>query len=270
MTMRDSGSPGPAGSDPKQQVVAMLKSIETGTSEPMSVINPGKYIQHNLGVEDGLEGFGKVLAQLPNGWARVDTVRVFRDGDFVIAHTDYDFFGPKAGFDVFRFEDGKIVEHWDNLQENPGTPNPSGRTMLDGTTTVSDLEKTDENKRLVRRFFEEIMMRGEMQRLASYFDGDGYVQHTPGVADGLTGLAAAMQQRAKAGVAVRYDRIHAVLGEGDFVLVVSEGSISGQPTSFYDLVRIENGKIAEHWDVVETIPPESEWKNRNGKFGFER
>jgi predicted SnoaL-like aldol condensation-catalyzing enzyme len=61
-----------------------------------------------------------------------------------------------------------------------------------------------------------------------------------------------------------------VLGEGDFVLVVSEGSISGQPTAFYDLLRIENGKIAEHWDVVETIPPESEWKNRNGKFGFER
>jgi hypothetical protein len=66
---------------------------------------------------------------------------------------------------------------------------------------------------------------------------------------------AAMQQMATAGIAVWYDRIHKVLGEGNVVLVVSEGGIAGQPTAFYDLVRIENGKIAEHWDIVETIPP---------------
>ena len=36
-------------------------------------------------------------------------------------HTDYNFFGPKIGFDIFRFEDGKIVEHWDNLQETPAS-----------------------------------------------------------------------------------------------------------------------------------------------------
>ena len=63
-----------------------------------------------------------MLAQLPKGSARVNTVRVFEDGDFVFAHTEYDFFGPKIGFDIFRFEDGKIVEHWDNLQEKPQAP----------------------------------------------------------------------------------------------------------------------------------------------------
>jgi predicted SnoaL-like aldol condensation-catalyzing enzyme len=44
-------------------------------------------------------------------------IRVFQDGDFVFAHTEYDFFGPKIGFDIFRFEKGLIVEPWDNLQE---------------------------------------------------------------------------------------------------------------------------------------------------------
>jgi hypothetical protein len=44
-------------------------------------------------------------------------VRVFQDSDFVFAHTEYDFFGPKIGFDIFRFEEGLIVEHWDNLHE---------------------------------------------------------------------------------------------------------------------------------------------------------
>jgi predicted SnoaL-like aldol condensation-catalyzing enzyme len=252
----------------KQQVVDLLKAIETGAAEPVAVIDPTAYIQHNLGAEDGLAGFRTLLRSLPKGSARVTTVRVFEDGDYVFAHTDYDFFGPKIGFDVFRFEDGKIVEHWDNLQETAG-PGPSGHSMIDGPTEATGPEKTEEHKRLVRGFFEEVMVGGKLDNLAAYFDGDRYTQHTPQVADGLSGLLAAMQQMAQAGIAVRYDRIHQVLGEGDFVLVISEGSIAGQPTSFYDLVRIEDGKIAEHWDVVETIPPASEWKHQNGKFGFD-
>ena len=77
-----------------------------------------------------------------------------------------------------------------------------------------------------------------------------------------------MQAMAKAGVTMKYDRIHKVLGEGNFVLVVSEGSFGGKPVASYDLFQVQAGKIAEHWDVIEPIPPRSEWKNGNGKFGF--
>ena len=94
-----------------------VKSIETGDPKPLTYINPNKYIQHNLAVADGLIGVKALLQSLPKGSAKVQTVRVFQDGDFVFAHTDYNFFGPKVGFDIFRFEEGKIVEHWDNLQE---------------------------------------------------------------------------------------------------------------------------------------------------------
>jgi predicted SnoaL-like aldol condensation-catalyzing enzyme len=65
---------------------------------------------------------------------------------------------------------------------------------------------------------------------------------------------------------MKYDKIHQVLGEGSFVLTVSEGTLAHQHTSFYDLFRVENGKLAEHWDTIETIPPRNEWKNANGKF----
>ena len=67
---------------------------------------------------------------------------------------------------------------------------------------------------------------------------------------------------------MKYERIHKVLGEGNFVLVVSEGSLGGEATSFYDLFRVGDGKIAEHWDTIEAIPRRSTWKNENGKFGF--
>ncbi|WP_210215012.1 nuclear transport factor 2 family protein [Mesorhizobium sp. M4B.F.Ca.ET.089.01.1.1] len=251
----------------KKQVVDLLKAIETAAAETVGVINPDKYIQHNLGAADGLVGFGALLAALPPGSAKVNTVRVFQDGDLVFAHTAYDFFGPKIGFDIFRFENGRIVEHWDNLQETAG-PNPSGRTMIDGPTELKDLDKTEANKALVSAFAYDILVNGRMDRLAGYFDGNGesYRQHNPQIADGLSGLAAGFAALAEAGIAIKYDRIHKVLGEGNFVLVVSEGSLGGKPTSYYDLFRVENGKIAEHWDTIEAIPPKAEWKNGNGKF----
>jgi predicted SnoaL-like aldol condensation-catalyzing enzyme len=138
--------------------------------------------------------------------------------------------------------------------------------MTDGPVQATDLVKTAEDKALVRAFVEDILVNGRMDKLAGYFDGDNYIQHNPQIADRLSGLGAALQAMAKAGVTMKYDRIHRVLGEGQFVLVVSEGQFAGKPTSFYDLFRVQNGKLAEHWDIIETIPPRSEWKNANGKF----
>lgn len=252
----------------KEKVVALLKSIETGASEPIAYINPNKYIQHNPLAGDGLEGFGELLSQLPKGSARVNTIRVFEDGDYVFAHTEYNFFGPKIAFDIFRFEDGLIVEHWDNLQETPTSANPSGRTMIDGTTEIIDLDKTETNKRFVHQFVEDILVNGKMEVLTSYFDGDKYLQHNPQIADGLSGLGAALEAMAKQGVTMQYTKVHKVLGEGNFVLTVSEGTLGGVKTTFYDLFRVQDGKISEHWDVIEAQTDPSTHKNPNGKFGF--
>ena len=63
-----------------------------------------------------------------------------------------------------------------------------------------------------------------------------------------------------------YDEVHMVLALGNLVLAVSEGTFGGAPTGYYDLWRVENGKIAEHWDVMETIADPSTWQNQNGKF----
>lgn len=249
----------------RDKVVALLKSIETGAAEPVGYINPDKYIQHNLSAADGLAGFGALLQALPPRSAKVNTVRAFQDGDYVFTHTEYNFFGPRAGFDIFRFEDGKIVEHWDNLQEIAG-PNPSGHTMFDGATKVTDMDKTEKNKELVKSFVQDVLMGQHPEKLTSYFNGNNYIQHNPAIADGLSGLGDALSAMAKQGIEMKYDKTHMVLGQGNFVLVVSEGSFAGKHTSYYDLFRVENNKIAEHWDVMETILDQNQWKNQNGKF----
>ena len=254
----------------EQMVVEELKAIETGAQEPVAYTNAETYTQHNIGVADGLAGFGAALAQLADypEKAKVNTVRVFADGDYVVAHTDYNFFGPKIGFDIFRFEDGKIVEHWDNLQATPESSNPSEHTMVDGTTEIVDVEKTEENKQIAENFVKDVLMGQHPEKLTEYFNGNNYIQHNPGIADGLDGLGAALANMAQAGIEMKYDTLHKVIGKGNFVLTVSEGYLGGAHTSYYDLFRIVNGKIAEHWDVIESILPEEQRANGNGKFGF--
>lgn len=50
-----------------------------------------------------------------------------------------------------------------------------------------------------------------------------------------------------------YNEVHQVLAQGNYVLAVSEGTFDGAPTSYYDLWRVTDGKIIEHWYVMETI-----------------
>ena len=250
----------------KEKVVALLNSFNTGDQTPISYINPNKYIQHNLAVGDGLAGFGEVMKNAPEGGFKANVIRAFQDGDFVFAHTEYDFFGPKAAFDIFRFEDGLIVEHWDNLTEVTPT-NPSGRTQFDGATDITDKEKTEENKALVQGFIDDVLMNGKSDLLTKYINPTKYLQHNSAVADGLDGLGTALQYFAENGLVMEYDKVHMVLGEGNFVLTVSEGKFGkGDHVAYYDLFRVENGQIVEHWDVIQNIPAESEWKNKNGKF----
>ena len=250
----------------KEKAIAVIESLETGAQEPVSYINPNKYIQHNLAVGDGLEGFGAVLANAPEGGFKAKVLRAIEDGDYVALHSEYDFFGPKAGFDLFRFEDGKIVEHWDNLAEIT-PPNPSGRTQLDGPTEVVDLDKTAANKAVVEAFMNDILIKGEMDKLTDYVNPEKYLQHNSGIADGLDGLGDALKYFAENGLVLEYDAIHKVVGEGNFVLAASEGKFGpGDHVAYYDLFRLEAGKIVEHWDIIEKIPPQSEWKNGNGKF----
>lgn len=250
----------------KEKVVALLNSFNTGDKTPISYINPEKYIQHNLAVGDGLAGFGEVIKHAPPQGFKANVVRAFEDGNYVFTHTEYDFFGPKAAFDIFRFEDGLIVEHWDNLTEI--TPaNPSGRTQLDGETAITDIDKTTANKATVKAFVTDVLLNGKGDKMTEYVNPTKYLQHNSSIADGLDGLGAALKYFAENNLIMEYEKVHQILGEGNFVLTVSEGKFGkGEHTAFYDLFRLENGQIVEHWDVIAPIPAESEWKNTNGKF----
>ncbi|SFW88455.1 nuclear transport factor 2 family protein [Chitinophaga sancti] len=140
--------------------------------------------------------------------------------------------------------------------------------MIDGTTTITDLDKTAENKLFIQGFVEKFLVGGDASVIPAYIKAHGYVQHNPHIADGVEGLQQALAYFAANKIGFSYSAIHKVPGEGNFVPVISEGQMAGVHSTFYDLFRVEDAKIAEHWDVIEAIPAVDKWENQNGKFGF--
>ena len=253
-----------------QKALELIHTFASGDTEKAKSLLAEGYVQHNLAYGTGRGAFVGSVEYLASAPVKttVSNIRAFEDGDKVFLQTIYNFTGAgeQVAFDIFRFdEDGLIAEHWDNLAEKAAT-NPSGHTQTDGTMELKDLDKTGENRRLVENFLVDVMQGRHPERTADYFDGDTYIQHNISIADGLSGLGAALAAMAEQGIQMIYTTTHQVLAQGNYVLAVSEGTFGGAPTSYYDLWRVENGKIAEHWDVMEPIADPSAWQNQNGKF----
>ena len=254
----------------KEKALALINTFASGDTEKAKELLAPGYIQHNLAYGTGAKAFAGSVAWLASAPAKttVQNIRAFEDGDKVFLQTVYNFAGAgeQVAFDIFRFdEEGKIAEHWDNIAAK-ADPNPSGHTQTDGYDFLEDLDKTEANRELVENFLHDVMQGKAPEKTPSYFDGDTYIQHNTSIADGLSGLGAALGALAEQGIQMIYDTVHQVLAQGNFVLAVSEGTFGGAPTAYYDLWRVEDGKIAEHWDVMETLAAEDTWQNQNGKF----
>ncbi len=228
------------------------------------------YIQHNPNLPTGAEGILAAVPAVTDSGLTVTTHRVIAEGDFVVLHNTFgnaEMFGASSlvSFDVFRVEDGVLAEHWDNLQEPPETT-ASGRSMTDGPTEITDLDKTAENKALVEGFVNDVFLGGDVSKAADYIIADpgAYLQHNPLVPDGLDALSAAFVQLAEAGQGFSFSELHLIVAEGNFVFTMTEGAMGDVPTAFFDLWRVEDGKIVEHWDTIEAIP--GEMAHDNGKF----
>ena len=252
-----------------EKALALINTFTNGDLETAKSLLAPEYKQHNLAFGTGADAFIAAVAGLQQAPVKttVNNIRAFEDGDKVFLQTVYNFAGAgeQVAFDVFHFNaDGKIDEHWDNLADI-AAPNPSGHTQIDGTTEKKDVDR-EETRRIVSGFVGDVLRGENPDKLTSYYDGDKYIQHNTAIADGLSGLGAALEAMAQQGIAMVYDKTYFVLADGDYALAMSEGSFGGTPTTYYDLFRVENGYIAEHWDVMETLADRATWANKNGKF----
>ena len=253
------------GATARQAVIEIFRNrdstaIDRFFSEP--------FVQHDPNIGDGLPGLRAFVTELANSpTTNITIYRTVVDGDIVMLHSKYEgwpgFSGPVIAFDLFRFKDGKIVEHWGGQTPETG-PNPSGHTQVDGPTAVVGRERTEANRTLVSSFKQVVTVELRFDRVGEFIDGHHYTQHASKVGDGGARMQVRVSGVVKPGAAqVLIPRLY--IAEGNFVLALVEARTE-PPTANYDLFRVENGKIVEHWDVLSVIPPRDHWKNANGPF----
>ena len=200
------------------------------------------------------------IDQFPPDNHFLKVTRAFQDGPYVFTQEEGLILGENIFFDIFRFEDGSIVEHW-VFSAKAAPPNQSGHTQTDGPTQAKLSEDTEKNKAIVRNYYETIHVSGDHSKIPQYFSGDHCIRHEPGVRDGVT----AFQHDLKELIKDRsIDEIKFVLGQGDFVFIAAKGSHKGDPCVYIDLYRVQDSKIAERWGFSQKVPPREEWKNHHG------
>ena len=134
-----------------EKASAVLQSIADRDPDAADkYFHAANYTGHNPDMADGVEGWQEYIRRLPRG-SRLQVVRAFEDGPYVFTQADGQIANQNTFFDVFRFEDGLIVEHW-TFSAPAGPPNQSGHTQVDGPTEAKDLEDTGKNKAFLRGY----------------------------------------------------------------------------------------------------------------------
>lgn len=224
-----------------------------------------RYTQHSTGVGDGAEGF---LAFFEPFVARnpkrdIEIVRMFEDGRWVFCHA-YQSLNDGAAewvtMDMFYTdENGLILEHWDTIAAYVADT-ASGEDMVRGTVEVTEAADTQASKDVVLEFTKQVRQERNPDRIGEFVATD-LVQHSADIAAGRRGLENWLGSE-DAGT---YDMLFQLIGQGDFVVTYGKRHARGKDIAVFDLYRVENGLICEHWMNEEVIGPRETWGN-SGKF----
>lgn len=111
------------------------------------------------------------------------------------------------------------------------------------------------NKKLVADFYQEVFGDKNVDAIDKYVS-EKYIQHNPVLADGRDVLKQALTEWYKGAPNEKID-VHHLSAEGDLVYIHTKSTEGGKVVSIIDIFRLENGKIAEHWDVIQPVPEKS-------------
>jgi len=241
-----------------------LEGIRDGKMEVVDKYTGDRYIQHSTGVADGPQGFKDFFKGFLERTTDRDirVIRAIEDGSYVFVHVYQNIDNGSAKWittDLFDTDNNdKLVEHWDVIAAY-SEETASGHDMVLGDFEITDMDKTEQNKALVRMLLVDVFQNGNHENVGQYI-ADEYIQHNANVPDGLDAVKQFLATQD-----FNYDYVFKVIGQGNYVVSYSKGIYNNQELAMFDIFRCENGKIVEHWDNMEPIPPRDEWAN-SGKF----
>lgn len=224
-----------------------------------------RYTQHSTGVGDGVEGFLEFFEPFVarNPKRDIEIRRILQDGPWVFCHAFQslnDGAQKWVTMDMFYTDpDGLILEHWDTIAPYI-TPTPSGADMAGGTRSIDLTADSTANKALVLEYTKQVLQQGELGKL-SQFVSQTLIQHAPAIGAGLSGLETWLASE-DAGT---YEMMFQLIGQGDFVATYGKLWRQGKDVAVFDLYRVADGLIVEHWKNEEDVAPRDSWGN-SGKF----
>jgi predicted SnoaL-like aldol condensation-catalyzing enzyme len=185
------------------------------------------YIQHSPSMKDGKAGLREAieyLKSLPKPTEeKSPIILAVEDGGYVMLLLDLSFMGKRLSVaDLFKVIDGKIVEHWDAVQDITGS---ATNVPTFSVAEEYDIKVGENNKNLIRLLFDD----ADLNKI-----------------DVNKEFSDVLRQRQPV-------KLHRILACGNVVGVQSEGVKSGKPYVFYDFINLIDSKITQHWSVEQEI-----------------
>lgn len=224
-----------------------------------------RYTQHSTGVADGAEGFLAFFEPFVerNPKREIEIIRMLEDGPWVFCNA-YQSLNDGAAqwvtMDLFYTDSsGLILEHWDTIAPYVSSTE-SGADMVRGTAEIDEAAATETSKSVVLEYTKQVLQERKHALLDQFVDSN-LVQHGATIGAGLDGLGKWLAS----GPAGDYEMLHSLVGQGDFVVTFGKRHVSGKAIAVFDVYRVSNGKIVEHWMNEEEISAREAWGN-SGKF----
>lgn len=235
------------------------------------------YIQHSPDMADGWEPVWKLTTERPAGFSSkqitwLSEKGMLDNGNFLVMFREVDRADgtpPSKIIDLMRFDsEGKYAEHWDIRQalaketKSGHSETGAAQKFLDNPVNYTEKEEEKNKKRAVK-YLNRAFNMGQLPRALEEFADPNYVQHNPMIPDGTKPLIGAF----KAGKLSShcYD-IKYVFAQNDLVVVYSKLTEGEKINAVVDIFRIRDGKMVEHWDIVQTVPADKDMPHRNGMF----
>lgn len=261
--------------------------VNGGHVELADTLMAEAYIQHSPALPTGRAAFKQIFSAIPRleripELVSPPLVAIIAEGDLVamtLAETlprpDGQGSYTTTHFNLFRIEDGRLAEHWHSVQTPPGPevplPENGGPQPVVGATGAAQralLTAADpalaNNKRLVFDVWRQIVDAGR-EELAGLYLSEDYIQHNPNAANGRAGFEAYFAQREDRAIPTAIaNPLVAMVAEGDLVVQAIAYEYphphhAGRTytTTWFDMFRIQDGKLVEHWDGAQLPAPEA-------------
>jgi len=236
------------------------------------------YIQHNINIETGRAGFvtffggrGQPVPILPELTQKPAVA--FAKGDYVVVIWEREGKDPADPaktykyntYDLLRLRNGKVQEHWDWALKTPKIPYggaPDGVDYNKVTFTLSAQER--KNLEIATVEFKDILQYGHVE-LAEKAMAAGYIQHNPNVPTGRAAFVDFFSRiRKPEPIKAEWkDKPALTIVSGSYVFMMFKRTLMDPddpskpyPAYWFDMVRVDNGLVQEHWDAaVKNAPP---------------